>query len=116
MTSRIAIATTDGVSVCAHLARSASFVVLEVKDGKAISRAVRNRESDQCGNHKSFVDMLEGCEAVICGGIGEGAFDSLAKHGIRSIITAGPHSIEDAVAQFLAGTLATSGERVCLCH
>ncbi len=116
MNSRIAIATTDGVSVCEHLARSAAFVVLEVEDGRVVSRAVRNRASDRCGNHKSFVEMLEGCNAVICGGIGEGAFDSLAKHGIRSIVTAGPQSIEDAAAKYLAGTLPTSGERVCLCH
>ena len=115
MNSRIAIATTDGVSVSEHLARSAAFVVLEVEEGRIAGRSVRNRDSEQCGNHQTFVEMLEGCSAVICGGIGQGAFDSLAKHGIKPVVTAGPHSIEDAVAQFLAGTLATSSEFVCLC-
>jgi hypothetical protein len=63
--TRIAIATSDGVSVCDHLARS--------------------------GNHAAFVSMLNGCDAVICGGIGEGA------------------------AVSTEGRLATSDERVCLC-
>jgi predicted Fe-Mo cluster-binding NifX family protein len=116
MISRIAIATADGVSVCEHLARSAAFVVLEVEDGRIVSRAVRNRESGACGNHKSFVEMLEGCQAVICGGIGQGAFDSLAANGIQPVVAPGAYSVEDAARLHLAGTLATTGERVCLCH
>jgi predicted Fe-Mo cluster-binding NifX family protein len=116
MISRFAIATADGVSVADHLARSAAFVVLEAEDGRIVARSVRNRETGECGNHKSFVQMLEGCDAVICGGIGQGAFDSLAAHGIRSIVTAGPHSIDDAAARHLEGALATTNERVCLCH
>ena len=78
MHSFIAIATTDGVSVSDHLARSAAFVVLEVQEGKIVSRSVRNRGTGECGNHKSFVEMLEGCGAVISGGIGQGAYDSLS--------------------------------------
>ena len=31
---RLAIATSDGTSVAAHLARSASFLVIEVEDGR----------------------------------------------------------------------------------
>jgi predicted Fe-Mo cluster-binding NifX family protein len=116
MISRIAIATADGVSVCEHLARSAAFVVLEVEEGRIVSRAVRSRESGACGNHKSFVEMLQGCQAVICGGIGQGAFDSLTANGIQPVVATGAHSVEDAAARHLAGTLATTGERVCLCH
>lgn len=60
--------------------------------------------------------MLEGCDAVICGGIGQGAADSLAKAGIRPVVAAGKHSVDEAVSLFLAGRLATTSERVCLCH
>jgi len=116
MNSRIAIATSDGVSVCDHLARSAAFVVLEIEDGRAVSQTVRNREPGPCGNHKSFVEMLEGCGAVICGGIGQGAFDSLSARGIRPVVAAGARSIADAADQYLAGTLPTTADRVCLCH
>jgi predicted Fe-Mo cluster-binding NifX family protein len=115
MHSRIAVATADGLSVCEHLARSSSFIVMEVEEGKIASRAVRNRESDLCGNHKSFVEILEGCDEVICGGIGQGAWDALTAHGILPIVAAGKHSVDEAIGQYLAGSLATTGEKVCLC-
>jgi predicted Fe-Mo cluster-binding NifX family protein len=115
MHSRIAVATNDCLSVGEHLARSASFVVMEVAEGRVVSRAVRNRENGPCGNHKSFIEMLEGCDGVICGGIGQGAWDALTAHGIRPIVAAGKHSIDEAIAQYLAGSLATTGDKTCLC-
>jgi predicted Fe-Mo cluster-binding NifX family protein len=116
MSIRIAIATADGASLSDHLAHSAAFVVLEVEDGRIVSRAVRAREAEGCGNHKSFVEMLEGCNAVICGGIGEGAFNALRANGIESVVAAGQHSIDEAARQYLAGTLPVTTEFVCLCH
>jgi predicted Fe-Mo cluster-binding NifX family protein len=116
MKFQIAVATSDGVSLCDHLAKSAAFVVLGVEDGRVVSRAVRSRDHGPCGNHKSFVEMLEDCDAVICGGIGQGAFDALRAHGIQPVVAAGSYAIDDAAEQYLAGTLATTGERVCLCH
>ena len=71
--TRIAIATTDGISVCDHLARSTAFLILEIQDGAITSGTFRSRSTDTCGNHASFVEMLAGANAVICGGIGEGA-------------------------------------------
>ncbi len=115
MKSLIAIATADGASVADHLARSSAFIVVEIEDGRISSRAVRTRETAECGNHKTFVEMLAGCQAVICGGIGEGAYNSLVKVGIRPVVAADPHTVEDALSQFLAGTLTTTNERVCLC-
>ena len=115
MNTTLAIATTDGVNVCAHLARSTSFVVLTIENGLVSSRAVRSRAADQCGNHRTFVELLEGCSAVVCGGIGQGAVDSLEAHGIQPLVAAGALSIEEALERYLAGSLATTNERVCLC-
>jgi predicted Fe-Mo cluster-binding NifX family protein len=111
----IGIATADGVSVCDHLARCAAVVVFGIKDGGVVSKAVRSRLDGACGNHLSFTELLAGCSAVICGGIGQGAVNSLATAGVQSIVLARPMSIEDAVAGYLAGTLVTTEERVCLC-
>ena len=115
--TRIAIATADGVSVCDHLARSAAFVVVEVNSGVPGARVVRSRGTEACGNHATFVEMLAGCDAVICGGIGEGAAVALAAHGIRTLVapTAAGSPIEDALQAWIEGRLATSDERVCLC-
>jgi predicted Fe-Mo cluster-binding NifX family protein len=115
--TRIAIATTDGVSVCDHLARAAAFVVVEVNDGAPGARTTRARETEACGNHATFVEMLAGCNAVICGGIGRGAAVSLASHGIRPLVSpaAAGKPIDDALRAWIEGRLNTSDERVCLC-
>jgi predicted Fe-Mo cluster-binding NifX family protein len=114
---RIAIATTDGVSVCDHLARAAAFVVIELDGNTPAARSVRTRANEACGNHATFVEMLEGCGAVICGGIGQGAAVSLAAHGIAALVSpsAAGNSIEDALTAWIGGRLAISDERVCLC-
>jgi predicted Fe-Mo cluster-binding NifX family protein len=115
MSLTFAIATSDGVSVCDHLARSAAFVILEVENGAVVSRSERARVADQCGNHHTFMDLAAGCRAVICGGVGQGAVNALAANGVETIVLAGKMSIEDAAAGYVAGTLADTGERVCLC-
>jgi predicted Fe-Mo cluster-binding NifX family protein len=112
----IAVGTGDMASVCEHLARSSAFIVMEVEGDRVVSRITRERGTDACGNHRSFVEMLAGCQAVLCGGIGQGAADSLAAHGIVPVVVAGKHSIEDAVTRYLSGNLATTTDRVCLCH
>ena len=111
----LGIATADSVSVCDHLARSKAVVVFQFENGAVVSRSMRSREADACGNHRSFIDMLAGCQAVVCGGIGQGAVNALAAHGITPIVLAVPLSIEEAVAGYLAGTLPTTNDRVCLC-
>jgi predicted Fe-Mo cluster-binding NifX family protein len=115
--TRIAFATADGVTVCDHLARSAAFVVVEMNSGVPGARTTRARGTEACGNHATFVEMLAGCSVVICGGIGQGAMDSLGAHGIRALVapasTGAP--IEDVLQLWMEGRLVTSDERVCLC-
>jgi predicted Fe-Mo cluster-binding NifX family protein len=106
--TRLAIATTDGVHVCDHLARSTSYVVMDIQDGEVLSRTARTRTSDKCGNHATFVDMLTGCHAVICGGIGEGAAVSLSAAGIEPLVVARPLTIEQALRAWVAGTPSAS--------
>ena len=105
----IAIGTTDGISVCDHLARSSAFFVLKVEDGRVVSKSLRERFQDKCGNHASFVELLEGCCTVICGGIGQGAFNSLKAAGIEPVVAAGKHTAEEAAALYLAGKFADHG-------
>jgi predicted Fe-Mo cluster-binding NifX family protein len=112
---KFAIATADGGTVCDHLARSSAFFVLEVEQGRVISRETRVRPQTACGRHATFVEMLAGCSAVICGGIGQGAADSLTSAGVAPVVTAGPHSLEEAAELYLSGRLQTTTERVCLC-
>lgn len=111
---RLAIATSDGTSVAAHLARSASFLVIEVEDGRVVSSTLRDRGTGQGGSHRSFKELLAGCRDLICGGISESAESLLSARGTESLVLAAPMSVQDALASYLAGTLATSDARVCL--
>jgi len=114
LAKQIAVATADGVSVSDHLARSAAFVIVDLASGE---RTVRARGTEACGNHATFVEMLAGCDAVICGGIGQGAAVSLGAHGISVLVApswAGK-PIDEALVAWKEGRLATSNERVCLC-
>ena len=113
--TRLAIATSDGVHVSGHLARSSAWVVLEIQNGEVLSRTMRSRAAGECGKHATFVEMLTGCDAVICGGIGEGAASALSAAGIEPLVVARPLTIEQALREWRAGTLATTAERVCLC-
>lgn len=115
MNTTLAIATADGVNVSPHLARATLFSVLTIADGCVEARADRARETDQCGNHRTFVEMLDGCRAVICGGIGQGAVNALEAHGIKPLVVAGAMTMEEALARYLAGDLPTTDARVCLC-
>ena len=115
MNVTLAIANAEGSAVLPHLARSTCFVVLNIEDGHVTARSERPRGADQCGDHRTFVEMLEGCQAVICGAIGQGAADSLEAHGIKPMVVARPMSMEEALQHYLAGTLPTTGERECLC-
>jgi predicted Fe-Mo cluster-binding NifX family protein len=112
---QLGIGTSDGVSVCDHLARSSAFLIFQIEDGRVATQTVRSRSGDTCGRHATFVELLDGCQAVLCGGIGQGAFDALTAHGVTPLVLAAGMTIEKAVSAYLAGTLTTTGERVCLC-
>ena len=112
----IAIGTTDGISVCDHLARSLAFLVMEVEDGRVVSKSLRERFRDKCGNHAGFVELLAGSSAVICGGIGQGAFDSLKAAGSSRWSRRENTPREEAAALILPAGYPLRNARVCLCH
>jgi predicted Fe-Mo cluster-binding NifX family protein len=112
---RIAVATADGTTVAPHITKSLKFVVYEVDDTAIGQRTERLRSGDGCGVHKTFTELLEGCAAVLCGGVGQGAVDALAAAGTETIVLARPYGVEEAIAGYAAGTLEKTNARVCLC-
>jgi predicted Fe-Mo cluster-binding NifX family protein len=109
--TRIAIATSDGISVCGHLASSTAFLILEIHGAAIVSGTFRSRPTDTGGSHTGFLEQLAGANAVMCGGIGPAAAEMLAAHGIEPVILDGPHSIDEAVNAFLAGAIRLGAER-----
>jgi predicted Fe-Mo cluster-binding NifX family protein len=113
---RVAVGTSDEHSVCEHFARSSAFVVYELSEGRIVATSVRRRGADGCESHGNFLDLLDGCKVVVCGGISENMEAFLMTRGIESVVTAEKHSIDEAVKLYITGKLPTSSRRSCICH
>ena len=103
---RIAVTYEDG-SVFQHFGRTENFKVYEVENGKVVSAEVMG--SDGVG-HEALAWLLKdsGIDALICGGMGQGAQDALAEAGIE--VCAGASGDADAAVEaFLRGELVNTG-------
>lgn len=103
---KIAVTYEDG-NVFQHFGRTENFKVYEVEDGKVVSAEVMG--SDGVG-HEALAWLLKdsGIDALICGGMGQGAQDALAEAGIE--VCAGASGDADAAVEaFLKGELVNTG-------
>jgi FKBP-type peptidyl-prolyl cis-trans isomerase 2/predicted Fe-Mo cluster-binding NifX family protein len=99
--------TYDNGNVFQHFGRTENFKVYEVEDGKVVSSEVMN--SNGVG-HEALAWLLKDCavDALICGGMGQGAQDALAEAGIE--VCAGAEGDADAAVEaFLRGELVNTG-------
>ena len=103
---RIAV-TYDNGNVFQHFGRTEDFKVYEVEDGVVVSSEVMN--SNGIG-HEALAWLLKeaGIDALICGGMGQGAQDALAEAGIE-VCAGAEGNADEAVAAFLAGELVNTG-------
>jgi predicted Fe-Mo cluster-binding NifX family protein len=132
---KIAAVSEDGVTISQHFGRAPFYVVVTVEDGKIISREQRDKlghahfagepheeahGSDPRGHgfdpaaqnrHARMAAAIGDCEALLCGGMGAGAYQSMEQAGIRPIVTDIP-TIDDAVQAYLAGSILDHTERL----
>ena len=99
--------TYDNGNVFQHFGRTENFKVYDVEDGNVVSAEVMG--SDGVG-HEALAWLLKdsGIDALICGGMGQGAQDALAEAGIE--VCAGASGDADAAVEaFLKGELVNTG-------
>jgi predicted Fe-Mo cluster-binding NifX family protein len=106
---KIAIITEDGQMISRHFGRAPYYLVLTIEDGKIIEREMRDKmghnqfhnqhhEGDHHGNghgmdttshdkHQSMAGTISDCQAVICGGMGMGAYESMRRLNIQPLVT-----------------------------
>jgi predicted Fe-Mo cluster-binding NifX family protein len=124
---KIAIITDDGKTVCQHFGRANYYAVLTNEDGQIIKCEMREKLS-----HKHFANeahdhahepgqrhgfdavsqsrhtqtsrSIADCEALICRGMGAGAYESMKERGIRPIVT-DIELIDDAAMTYAGGVL-----------
>jgi predicted Fe-Mo cluster-binding NifX family protein len=122
---KIAFITNDGKTISRHFGRARYYLVLEVEDGKEISREMRDKlghsqfsaqeETHDHGelhgmgqaSHKKHSQMSEAisdCEVLICGGMGMGAYQSMQYFDITPLVTE-KVNIDETLKSYLDGDL-----------
>ncbi len=121
---KIACITDDGETISAHFGRAQHYAVVTVEEGQIVARELRpkvghtqfthvehvdsqGRRGTDAGSHSKHVSMaaaISDCEALLCGGMGHGAYQSMAQVRIRPVVT-DVSAIDEAVLAYVAGTL-----------
>jgi len=106
---RVAIST-DGDFVSAHFGRCPSFTIVDIDNGKLISRqSIANP-----GHHPGFLPQFlhqKGVKYIIAGGMGQRAEGLFVQAGIQ-IIVGVSGSIDEVIDKIIKGTL-EGGESLC---
>ncbi len=126
---RIAVPTNDGTSISEHFGRSAAFLIFETENGQIKGRTMKTNgahhgqgdcaqhsTANRAHSHSGILAALEGCEIVICAGMGSRAAEALKAGGVTDIVVTAAGPAEEIVSAFLAGKLTRKTERFCACR
>jgi len=127
MTTRIALPTDDGTTLCQHFGRAHYYKVVEITDGKVTSSELRDKfahvhgeenhgESDVSHEevHGRMADAAHGCDTIIAGGMGMGAMNALTAAGY-TVMQTDMSNLDEIVEAYRAGTLVNLAGKVS-CH
>ncbi len=123
---KIALITEDGKTISQHFGRAPYYLVLTIEGGKITHRELRNKlghnqfsgqhsadESHGAGHgldaashdkHASMAEAIADCQALLCGGMGMGAYESMRRLNIQPVVT-DLWDVEAAVQAFIDGKL-----------
>ncbi|MFQ8599478.1 MAG: NifB/NifX family molybdenum-iron cluster-binding protein [Oscillospiraceae bacterium] len=110
---KIAVTTENG-KVFAHFGKTPAFTLAEI-DGQTVTGQTLLETGDS--GHGALADLLaqNGVQALICGGIGEGARNALASKGIE-VFPGVFGDVEQVLVDFAAGRLAFRPDFSCSHH
>ncbi len=123
---KVAVITDDGKAISQHFGRAPYYLVLTIEEGKVTGREMRNKmghthfrdqhqteesqgtghgmDSDSHNKHISMAEAISDCKALLCGGMGMGAYESMRQLNIQPVVT-DIQDIEEAVQAFIDGKL-----------
>ena len=130
---KIAAITDDGQTISQHFGRATHYLVATVENGQIVKRELRNKlghshfhdqphAADQPGQphgldpashdkHLQMADSIADCAALLCRGMGRGAYESMKVRSIRPVVT-DIAIIDDAVIAYIQGTIIDLVERL----
>ncbi len=123
---KIAAITDDGKTISQHFGRAAYYLVASVENGQIVEQELREKmghsnfanqphSEEQPGqlhgmdaaSHNKHLQMAEAitdCEALLCRGMGMGAYESMTARGIRPVVTE-IAAIDEAVMAYVQGEI-----------
>ena len=130
---KIAFATDDGKTISSHFGRASHYLVVTIENGKPIRREMQDKlghnhfsnephKTHAAGQphgfdpasqdrHNRMIESIQDCEAMLCQGMGRGAYESLRTANIRPIVT-DISDIEQAVTAFIGGDIVDHTEKL----
>ncbi|MBE0687348.1 MAG: cupin domain-containing protein [Anaerolineaceae bacterium] len=123
---KIAVITSDGKTIDQHFGRAPYYLVVTIEEGKVTQQELRDKmghrhfvaQHEENGHgsaghgmdagshqkHASMAETISDCKALICGGMGMGAYESMRQFNIKPIVT-DLRDIEVAIQAFMDGKL-----------
>jgi len=123
---KIAAITDDGKTISQHFGRAAHYLVATVENGQIVSRELREKlghshfskepheaeSPDQPhgfspasqDRHTRMAHTISDCQALLCRGMGAGAYYSMQQQGIIPVVT-DIASIDEAVIAYASGQI-----------
>ena len=123
---KIAAITDDGKTISQHFGRAPYYLVLTIEEGKIVNREMRDKmghnqfsnqphveEPHAAGHgmdtashdkHISMAETIADCKALLCGGMGMGAYESMRRLNIQPVVT-DLRDIDAAAQAFIDGKL-----------
>jgi predicted Fe-Mo cluster-binding NifX family protein len=130
---KIAAITDDGRTISQHFGRAPYYLVATVENGAIVNREMRDKlghahfanephEDDQPGQphgfgpaaqnrHVQMAEAIADCQALLCGGMGAGAYQSMVQRGITPVVTE-IVSIDEAVMAYVEGKIVDRTDRL----
>jgi predicted Fe-Mo cluster-binding NifX family protein len=129
---KIAVITDDGKTISQHFGRAPYYMVFSIEGGKIIHREMRDKmghnqfsavgpeehHHEQHGldeashdKHTQMAGSIADCQALLCGGMGMGAYESMRRLNIQPVVT-DLRDIEAAVQAYIDGKLVDHTEKL----
>jgi len=130
---KIAVITDDGKTISQHFGRAQYYLVATVENGQIVNREMRpklghnhfsNQPHEEEGHehhhgtdpasHDKHIQMSEAitdCEALLCRGMGRGAYESMKVRNIRPMVT-DIADIDEAVIAYANGQIVDHTEKL----
>ncbi len=130
---KIAVITDDGNTISQHFGRAQYYLVATVENGEITDHELREKlghsqfasephaadipgqphgmDAVSHNRHMLMSEAIADCEALLCRGMGMGAYESMKTRGIRPIVT-DIASIDEAVMAYVEGKIVDQVERL----